>query len=341
MRWAALIAIAAPLALPGVANAGTATLKLPTSLKARGITAAAQSPATLRGRTVTFPLDQAAAGSLVLQARGALRLRARGQSVTLRAPQLVGSSRVTSLLGGQRTTVWTRSGTRVKLAPTAARTIARRLRVKVPRTFGTLTAAPSYTAAELPCRATIAGGTPPAPGSGEPPVKPRPAGAIAITSATVTWHVRESFVRYIATGEGTTVSGGVTEGPRTGDDPPLVYDFHFPHTGGWCDPATGAAQITFGGTVRFSYSDHDIDLRASDPEVELDGPTSRVIFTVGRRTVVETLDVSEATVRVDGKTFSYDRIPAAVPPGTADSVFSGYYLPGEPFGWVSITFTTA
>ena len=61
-----------------------------------------------------------------------------------------------------------------------------------------------------------------------------------------------------------------------------------------------------------------------------------------RRAVVETLDVSQAAaVRVDGNTFTYERIPAAVPPGAADSVFAGYYLPGDPFGWVSITFTTA
>jgi hypothetical protein len=61
-----------------------------------------------------------------------------------------------------------------------------------------------------------------------------------------------------------------------------------------------------------------------------------------RRSVVETLDVSKAAaVRVDGKTITYERIPAAVPPGAADSVFAGYYLPGDPFGWVSITFTTA
>jgi hypothetical protein len=340
MRWAALMAVAAPLALPSSAQAGTATLTLPSALTARGITVKAQPPATLSGRKLTFPLDEAEAGAVVLQARGGLRLWARDRSVTLRAPQLVGSARVTSLLGGQRTTVWTRSGRRVKLAPTAARTISRRLRVKVPRAFGTLTAAPTYAAAAVPCRPTTAGGTPPAPGTGEPPVKPRRAGAIAITSATVTWHVRESFIRYVAAGEGTSVSGGATAGAPTGD-PPLAYDFHFPHTGGWCDPSTGAAQITFGGTVRFSYSDHDIDLRASDPEVELDGPASRLIVRLGRRTVVETLDVSQATVRVDGKTFTYDRIPAAIPRGAADSVFAGYYLPGEPFGWLSITFTTA
>ena len=89
----------------------------------------------------------------------------------------------------------------------------------------------------------------------------------------------------------------------------------------------------------------------NDPEVELDGPASRVIFRMtgsgdtdggNQRAVVETLDVSKAAaVRVDGKTITYERIPGAVPPGAADSVFAGYYLPGDPFGWVSITFTTA
>ena len=86
--------------------------------------------------------------------------------------------------------------------------------------------------------------------------------------------------------------------------PPLVYSFHFPFAEGWCDPATGAARVAFTGTVRFRYSDHEIDLVVNDPEVELDGPASRVIFrmtgsgdTAGgnKRAVVETLDVSKAS----------------------------------------------
>ena len=88
----------------------------------------------------------------------------------------------------------------------------------------------------------------------------------------------------------------------------------------------------------------------NDPEVELDGPASRVIFRMtgsgdtdggNRRAVVETLDVSKAAASANGNAFAYERIPGAVPPGAAGSVFAGYYLPGDPFGWVSITFTTA
>ena len=61
-----------------------------------------------------------------------------------------------------------------------------------------------------------------------------------------------------------------------------------------------------------------------------------------QRAVVETLDVSKAAaVRRRRQDLHLRADPAAVPPGAADSVFAGYYLPGDPFGWVSITFTTA
>ena len=131
--------------------------------------------------------------------------------------------------------------------------------------------------------------------------------------------------------------------------PPLVYAFAFPFAEGWCDPATGAARVAFTGTVAFRYSAHGIDLVVNDPEVELDGPASRVIFrmtgsgdTAGanKRAVVETLDVSRAAVTGGGNAFAYDRIPGAIPPGAANSLFAGYYLPGEPFGSVSISYLT-
>jgi hypothetical protein len=361
------VAAAALLALPATASAaGSATLTLSgpaaAALKARGVTLSPRSPATVSGRTITLPLADAAPGAAVLQARGGLRLRAGKRSVTLGTPQLVLGSRarVSALLGGQRTTVWMLARARLKLAPTAARTIARRLGVRaLPRAFGTLKAARESAPAPAPvagqpCRTSTGGGPAPDPGRGEPAVKAPPAGALAVTSASITWHVRESFIQYIASGEGTSTAGGATAEPPTvegGSQAPLVYRFRFPSTGGWCDPATGATRLTFAGAVSFRYRDHEIDLRVNDPEVELDGPASRVIFRMtgsgdtdggNRRAVVETLDVSKAAaVRVDGKTFTYERIPASVPPGAADSVFAGYYLPGDPFGWVSITFTTA
>ena len=364
------------------AGTGSLTIAITSSraLSRRGVTVGATGDATRRGRATTFRL--ASADAKALRTTGALRLRAKGRRVMLRSPRLeLGSNpRVTALVGGRRSTlltlavapVRTDSGVQLErtgatLTANAAKAIARRLEISAlpRRSFATVSAAASFSAATTPggptppggsasgpCRTTTAAGAPPEPGTGEPPVKPRPASARTVTGATVTWRVRESFIRYMAAGEGTTVSRGAASAPAEALDgaPPLVYSFHFPFAEGWCDPVTGSARIVFTGTVAFRYADHEIDLVVNDPEVELDGPASRVIFrltgtgdTAGgnRRAVVETLDVAKSAAAATAPTVGYERIPGAVPPGAASSVFAGYYLPGDPFGWVSISFTTA
>jgi hypothetical protein len=330
----AVAAVLVALAWPAAANAapatGSATL---TVAKLRGVTISATTPATRKGRAITLPVTGAAlSSSAVVDTGGAITLKAGRRSVKLTAPQLTlgAASRLTARVGGRRTTILTLTPNLLKLDATSvslgatrvtlARTLERKLHAKLPRTFGTV-AVQATTVLPTTCRTTTAAG--PAPDAGQPPVKARPTTALNIAGATVTWHVRDSFIRYIASGEGTSVARGATADPAEGD-PPLAYAFHFPSSGGWCDPVTGAARLTFTGT-----------------EVELDGPASRVIFTLdGRRQVIETLDVSKATVSSTATSFTYERIPAAIPPGAADSVFAGYYLPGDPFGWVSITFTT-
>ena len=192
----------------------------------------------------------------------------------------------------------------------------------------------------------------PAPGPGEPPVKARPAGARTITSATVTWRARESFIQYINSGEGTRASRGATGEPpevAAGSAAPLVYSFHFPFAEGWCDPATGAARIAFTGTVASSYADHEIDLRVNDPEVELDGPASRVIFRLtgsgdtdggNQRAVVETLDVSKAAVERRRPVVRLRADPGRGPARRRDLGLRRLLPPGRSVRWVSISFTT-
>lgn len=373
-RWLGAALAFALLAPPAdAATTGSLTLtltpKADRALDARGVTLRTTGKASRAGRTVTLPLTSG--DTTALRTAGAVQLRTKRRSVTLASPRLeLGSNpRVTALLAGKRSTLLTlaiapnqtdagvslerTSGT---LTAAAARMIARKLRVRsLARTsFATVAASAGFDtppATSGPCRTTTAGGAPPEPGAGEPPVKARPAGARKVTGATITWRVRESFIRYIAAGEGTTASRGATgAAPEALEGaPPLVYSYSFPFAEGWCDPATGAARIAFTGTVAFRYSAHAIDLVVNDPEVELDGPSSRVIFrmtgsgdTAGqnKRAVVETLDVSKATVTGGGTAFAYERAPGAIPPGAASSLFAGYYLPGEPFGWVSISYTT-
>lgn len=370
-------ALALAVLVPSSAEAATTgsltltlTAKTSRALDARGVTVRTSGRATRTGRSVSLPLSAGDARSL--RTAGRVLLRTERRTITLGAPRLElgGNPRVTATLGGRRTTLLTLAiapnssaqgvtldRTGATLTGTAARTIARKLKVRsLPRTtFATVAASatfpPATQAPTGPCTTTTVGGTPPAPGTGEPPVRARPAGARTITSATLTWRVRESFIRYIAAGEGTTPSRGAagTAPEALEGAPPLVYAFTFPFAEGWCDPASGAARIAFTGTVAFRYAAHTIDLVANDPEVELDGPSSRVIFrmtgsdgTAGgnRRAVVETLDVSKATVTGGGTAFAYERVPGSIPPGAASSLFAGYYLPGEPFGSVSISYTT-
>ncbi len=52
-------------------------------------------------------------------------------------------------------------------------------------------------------------------------------------------------------------------------------------------------------------------------------------------------DQATVTTSPDGKTTTYDKIPGTVPEGSSDSVFAGFYLPGDEFGWVSVAFSTA
>ena len=190
-----------------------------------------------------------------------------------------------------------------------------------------------------------------------PPVPVRPPSAVDITGATIGWHVRESFIRYIATGEGTSPVGGASADPSVllpGASAALSYDFHFPFADGWLDsgadpgnPADDRAALYFNGGLRFLYSGHGIDLLTSSPELELNGSASRAIFGVAenggaaQRQVLVNLDLSRAgAISQSGNSYTYDRVPGAVPAGTAASTFAGFYAPGTDFGCFTVSFST-
>jgi Htaa len=206
-------------------------------------------------------------------------------------------------------------------------------------------------------RCPLPNGPGPAPES-PPPVATPPPGATEIGGASIEWRVRESFIRYIATGEGTSVSGGATAAPPvllSGASVPLSYDFSFPFADGWhdsganpVDPGDDTAVIQFGGGLRFHYSGHGIDLSTAQPEIEIAGGGSRAIFTVseggdpGQRQVLVNLDLSRAAaIQASGGTYTYERVPAAIPSGTASSVFADFYAPGAEFGCFTVTYTTS
>jgi hypothetical protein len=270
------------------------------------------------------------------------------------------------------------SGLRLKLTPGAARALGARLDLDTlaPRRFATLS---TDLAGLTRGNSAGPGGGPSSPGGGggaakstacplpsgagpapeDPlPVATRPPGATDITAAAIDWQVRDSFIRYIDTGEGTSVAGGATADPPVllpGTSKALSYGFQFPFAGGsWhdaganpADPADDSALVRFGGAVRFHYSAHGIDLTTAEPEIELAGAKSRAIFTVTdsgkapQRQVLINLDLSRAAaITVAGNSLTYERVPGAIPAGTAASTFAGFYAPGTEFGCATVSFTS-
>lgn len=226
-------------------------------------------------------------------------LRIAGVSVRSLRARLTPSAAVSAVVRGRRVTLAQGRASRLTYTATGARALRRpQLRGRV---FGKLLVGPVPLA--------------------------RPSTATDLTTATITWHVRESFVQYMQAGEGAAASDGATA--------LSAYDFGFTFRGGWRDAASGKTVARFRGTVRFSYKAHGIALRASDPEIELNGTRSRAIFRVGngkaasRRAVLVDLHPAKATAAGE--------IPGTIPSDASASVFAGYYLPGDPFGFIVLS----
>jgi hypothetical protein len=386
-----LVAAAAAPAAP--AASGQAVLQLngaaAKALRASGVRIAPAGAAEGGARRLVLPVRAGLVGSSVTVLRlgggvflkkGKRRLRLSGLRLTLgKRGSVSGKAAGESggifqvLKGGRREVDAARgsarlSGLRLKLRPAVARKITERLRLerRLPLRFGVLSATKEGLLPGGPPPADpVAGDTScPLPGSAGPapeeplPVASRPPAAVDVTAATVSWDVRESFIRYVNSGEGTSVFGGATAAApevRPGSSTPLTYAFTFPFASGWhdpganpADPADDRAAIYFGGGVRFLYSAHEIDLRTSAPEIEIGGGASRAIFAVAEgeaaaeRQVIVNLDLARAgEVHVSGTTVTYERVPGAIPAGTASSVFGGFYAPGTDFGCFTVSYSTA
>ncbi|HVQ57790.1 MAG TPA: HtaA domain-containing protein [Solirubrobacterales bacterium] len=391
---AAVVAALLPTAALSAADA--TTLKLDgaaaKALRAQGVRIVAVKPARGGAGRIVLPIATGLAGdtTTLLRHRGAISLRAaNGKSLRLAQLSLVlgGQPRLTAELGGADTDLFrvlhggrrdidpasgrvALGGLPLKLTAAAATRIRQRLGLEQlrPGRFATLSSSAASLAAGGPGgkgKAPASQQTTSCPmpsGAGPAPTEPlpaatRPAAATDVTSATIDWQVRESFIRYIGSGEGTSVSGGATADPPVqlqGTSAALSYGFHFPFASGWhdsganpADPADDSALLRFGGAVRFLYSGHGIDLSTAEPEIEIGGANSRAIFSISesggaaQRQVLVNLDLSRAAaISVSGNTYTYERVPGAIPAGTAASTFAGFYAPGTDFGCATVSFAT-
>jgi hypothetical protein len=274
----------------------------------------------------------------------------------------------------------TRAGTRAlrkrlrlrRLSAGRLGTIAAMARSEVPRTPTSPTgpSTPEPTTPGTPnTPADPTPGTPADPGTNPPhsgpvneaPLFPRPATAVDVSDVKISWHPRDSWIRYLSSGpgsgDGIFLAGGATaqnatkspcpDRPST-SDALLPYTFRFTPRESWYDPASGTAGINGLGGVRFVWSERAIDLEASDPEIEINGAQSRAVFRFNgtgntpfpnQRAAVVDLAPGTPEVTNGGKTFTYSLMRGTLTQDGA-SVFAGFYEPGDPWGCVSVSFTT-
>lgn len=198
----------------------------------------------------------------------------------------------------------------------------------------------------------------------EPPLLARPASAVDVTSASVVWCARASWIRYI--GSGTTSGGASREDPFVVNEAnksqvcdqkraevtsgATSYRYYFTFKNGWYDAASGKAALYFTGKVGFRYPERGIDLDFNDIEVELNGAATRTIFRMEGREGTEIpahrtvfTDNGDPLPALDTSvpgTVKSGEMPAWLSAGTGGGVFADFYLPpNNDFGWVSVEFS--
>jgi hypothetical protein len=201
------------------------------------------------------------------------------------------------------------------------------------------------------------------PVTGEPSPLPRPITAQTVENVSIKWFPRASWLAYVATGEGTTTSNGATsvfsttapcpaqpgsnEGGGSNPGISLPYEIDFTPTESWFDPASNTASINGTGSATFSFRAHTINLTGSDPEVQINGPSSQAIFrfsgsegTPYPNQRVALLNLSTTAPTQEGNAYTYNLLRATLTPN-GEKVFAGFYTAptNNGFGCLSASFT--
>jgi hypothetical protein len=353
------------------------------TLSARGVRQGLVRPANQFTGRPTFPLAGASINSKVSRValRGGIRLRGRGGRVVvlnrLEAVIGAGSARfVRARVGGRQMRLFVLRGGRLQRNAASGRLFLRsadarltgasskliRNRLGLRRLRALRTGAVWGRMDVFAQRNDKVADDPVAETPVEPPLKVRPVGASDIVAASIKWRVRESFIRYVNVGAGTSVSDGATGDPpeTIGNAAPLVYSFNFPFAEGWVDSPDDSLVVRGSGKVGFRYCDNTINFTVSDPEIEIrDDQVSRLIFRVNgtdgtafpnSRAVMVKLVPSLGQKQASGNTTTYTGLPGYVP-AEATGIFADFYppFPGsleDPnaelsrFGSIDLTLTT-
>lgn len=206
------------------------------------------------------------------------------------------------------------------------------------------------------CQGFSTGNVPPA----SAPLAPA-ADRLNVSTAPMRWYARDSWVRYISTARilvsDGAVAGPVENYPESTDSYPdpsrsvrLSYgvDFAFDATRSWYAPSSNTGVLYYTGTVRYLWDAHGIDLTFKNPEVELNGANSRLVFEVSGAACsniaakrVNVLKLTVAAPTPAAPTYTFNPLAARITTDGA-ALFSNMYFENDPWGSVrGLTVTTA
>ncbi|MBM7171006.1 HtaA domain-containing protein [Streptomyces sp. G44] len=172
------------------------------------------------------------------------------------------------------------------------------------------TSKPTGEPAPTPTRTTTPTGTPTTP--------ERPAGQVV--DGSLSWGLKKSFRAYISAGGKVTVAGGAEK---------VSGGYTFPHTKAAVDSGAKKIDASFGGSVRFTYKAHGIDMRFSDLKVRTNGSKGTLLVDVttpkGTNNDVKfaTLDLSKSSYRAKGDIVRLTKVPAAFTAAGAQQFANG------------------
>lgn len=147
----------------------------------------------------------------------------------------------------------------------------------------------------------------------KPAVTPKPGAsqkaAGGVVDGNLSWGLKESFRKYISTGGKDTVAGGAKK---------ISSGYRFPYTKADLDSDAKKVDASFGGSVRFTYPAHGIDMKFSDLKVRANGAKGTLLVDVttpkGTNNDVKfaTLDLSKASYEPKGDVVLLDKVPATL-----------------------------
>ncbi|MBD3781051.1 MAG: HtaA domain-containing protein [Micrococcales bacterium] len=158
--------------------------------------------------------------------------------------------------------------------------------------------------------------------------------ARAVSGATLTWGVRESFRSY--------VTGPIAQGSVTADGVSGTGPWTWSGGTGRYNADAGLGAASWSGGVHFTGHGGQLDLTFSDPQVRLTGATSATLtLTVAgpsgsSRVAVATLDLGAGTASRGATQVAWSGVPATLTAAGA-GVFEGFYQAGEALDPVAFT----